>query len=329
MTWKAYIDPIKKSKLINKSKPDIIMELFKVAAGCEMEFGESAAKRWYYGEKNCNSYKWFPKGKFDNDNLKNLYDLFRKRHDSKLEELQQKFRETADSNSLIDLETKDMDIFCCSLVNQFLDLLGFQIIDITEILPNKKNVSDNQASGEETANDSQASDDETTSEGQESSSGTTNSNQISSNEISSDDQTSDDETVSDNEASDGKTPSVNQTSDDECVDTETAFITSENNEESNIKQTDSQNTFSGAQLSVPNDCKICLYCKNWEGNTKNAYKSIAGVYGTCIVYDKKILSTTDGTNCHMFIPNYEQIHRYEINQRYKTTKNLMHSFKKN
>lgn len=148
MTWKAYIDPIRLI-LINKAKPKIIMELFETAAGRAMEFGESATKRWYYGEKNCDSYKWFPKGEFDKENLKNLYDIFRNRPDNKLEKLQQEFRKTTDRNGPIDLETNDMDIFCWSLVNQFLDLLGFQMIDITEILPDKKTISGNQTSDNE------------------------------------------------------------------------------------------------------------------------------------------------------------------------------------
>ena len=271
MTWKAYIDPIRLI-LINKAKPKIIMELFETAAGRAMDFGESATKRWYYGEKNCDSYKWFPKGEFDKENLKKIYDIFRNRPDNKLEKLQQEFRKTTDRNGPIDLETNDMDIFCWSLVNQFLDLLGFQMIDITEILPDKKTVSGNQ--------------------------------------------TSDDVTVCDNQTSDDVTANNNQTSNDEDVGTEAEFITSENNEKSNINQTDSQNTFLGAQLSIPKDCKICLYCENWKGNTREALESISGAYGRCTHLGKDMLSKE--FKCEGFIEKWGLITEYLFSHHDKT-----------
>lgn len=59
-----------------------------------------------------------------------LFRFFRQRPESKLKKVQSVFKEMADTNSSIDIETDDMDIFCWSLVNQFVDLLGFQRLDI-------------------------------------------------------------------------------------------------------------------------------------------------------------------------------------------------------
>lgn len=62
----------------------------------------------------------------------------------------------------------------------------------------------------------------------------------------------------------------------------------------------------GAQLSIPEECKVCLYCHNWEGNALNVRKSTDGVYGPCIKYDSKIMSSSKEA-CKDFKPNYNRI----------------------
>lgn len=67
-----------------------------------------------------------------------------------------------------------------------------------------------------------------------------------------------------------------------------------------------QNLNGGAQLNIPEECKVCLYCHNWEGNALNVRKSTDGVYGPCIKYDSKIMSSSKEA-CKDFKPNYNRI----------------------
>lgn len=67
-----------------------------------------------------------------------------------------------------------------------------------------------------------------------------------------------------------------------------------------------QNLKGGAQLSIPKECKVCLYCQNWEGNVQSARKSVDGVYGTCIINNSKMRSTGK-ESCTDFKPNYSRI----------------------
>lgn len=64
------------------------------------------------------------------------------------------------------------------------------------------------------------------------------------------------------------------------------------------------------QFAVPQDCEICLCCKNWNGNVTDAYRSIWGVEGECIKYKKNVLSTISGSNCEKFYPNYSRVAIY-------------------
>lgn len=74
------------------------------------------------------------------------------------------------------------------------------------------------------------------------------------------------------------------------------------------KVDDSQNTFSGAQLAIPQDCKICLFCENWKGNTHEALESISGAYGRCIYLGKDMLSKE--FKCEGFIERWGLITKY-------------------
>lgn len=85
-------------------------------------------------------------------------------------------------------------------------------------------------------------------------------------------------------------------------------IITKDNEESNINQTDSQNTFSGAQLAIPQDCKICLFCENWKGDAHDALESTSGAYGRCIHLRKDILSQE--MKCEGFKENWGLITKY-------------------
>jgi len=64
-------------------------------------------------------------------------------------------------------------------------------------------------------------------------------------------------------------------------------------------------------FAVPQDCEICLCCKNWEGNVTDAYRSIQGVEGRCIKWNKTILSIS-GSNCENFYPDYGRVANYLI-----------------
>ena len=146
MTWKTFTDAIKDSELTKDSTPTNIVNLF-IAAGRMEGFTEQAAAHWVSGRRNCKVSTYFPGGKITNK--VETFNFFRKRPEGKLKNLQLEFRKINDNDSPIDLETTDMDIFCCSLVNQFADLLGLPRVDITEFLPNKEMVKSNQTSDNE------------------------------------------------------------------------------------------------------------------------------------------------------------------------------------
>lgn len=297
------------AKIASGSKAKILILLFSRAGYVtdqDHNISISAATCWINGSRPCRGLKYFPNNQLND--LIGIYRFFRYRQEDKLLALQQILSKKKDDYSPIDCETKDMDIFCWSLINQFLDLIELPRVGITEILPNKKNVSDNQVLNSEIVIDSQISNDEAASDNQTSSNETANGNQTSDDETASDNQTSCDETVSGNQALGDETANGNQASDDEGVCTEAEFITSENNKASNINQTDSQNTFGGAQLSIPKDCKICLYCENWKGNAREALESTSGAYGRCIHLGKDMLSQE--LKCEGFIGKWGLITKY-------------------
>lgn len=132
MTWKDFINAIRRAKLTNDSSSKILVNLFK-AAGTMSEVSESSAKAWINGNRKCKTSTYFPEGNLNNTD--GVLRFFKNRPANKLQELQQIFREINDHDSPIDLETDDMDVFCRSLVNQFLDLLSLERLDTADIKP--------------------------------------------------------------------------------------------------------------------------------------------------------------------------------------------------
>jgi len=128
MNWKSFITPIQKSKISSDAAYKILLDLFE-QAGSKNDILEATAKSWLSGTRNCKTSTYFPAGKID---AESLFRYFRNRPTSKLKQLQQMFQDEKkiDTDSPIDVETDDMDIFCWSLINQFLDLLGFQRVDL-------------------------------------------------------------------------------------------------------------------------------------------------------------------------------------------------------
>lgn len=143
MTWKDFITAIRRAKLTNDSSSKILVNLFN-AAGTMNEVTEPAAKSWINGNRNCKTSTYFPEGNLNNTGILRF---FKNRPANKLQELQQIFHEINDHDSPIDLETDDMDVFCHSLLNQFLDLLGLERLDTASIKPlvDDKNIDETEA----------------------------------------------------------------------------------------------------------------------------------------------------------------------------------------
>jgi len=126
VTWRTFIFAIRDSKITNDIAWIILDCLFR-SAGCKREFSEMAAKSWMRGNRNCKVSRYFPEGSI---NYEEAFRFFRNRPENKLWNLQQVFQSKVDTDSPIDVNTKDLDIFCWSLVNQFLDLLGFPRVNV-------------------------------------------------------------------------------------------------------------------------------------------------------------------------------------------------------
>lgn len=131
MTWGIFADTIYSVGLLgqNQSKAKIIALLFS-AAGTMAECNTTATQKWINGSRNCKSTKYFPDAKLNNPD--GVYQFFRNHSLDKIQELQKKFREIggADSSIIVDTKTHDMDEFCWSLVNQFLEILGFPLLSV-------------------------------------------------------------------------------------------------------------------------------------------------------------------------------------------------------
>lgn len=127
MTWGIFTKAIEDVELEKGNQAQILCVLF-ARAGSKREFTEQAAQSWIDGKRRCQPSRYFPEKTITNQ--KGAYDFFRRRPESKLKNLQQIFRQKKDVDSPIDCETEDMDRFCWSLVNQFLDFLGFQRLDL-------------------------------------------------------------------------------------------------------------------------------------------------------------------------------------------------------
>lgn len=131
MTWSIFTNAIKESELGSGTPAQILIALFKRAGYCNKKedgISEETAQSWISGKRNCKVYSYFPEGEISNP--EEVYNFFRKRPEDKLEKLQEMFCEEKGVSDPVDCETKDMDRFCWSLVNQFLDLLGFQRLEL-------------------------------------------------------------------------------------------------------------------------------------------------------------------------------------------------------
>lgn len=160
MTWRVFIMAIKNSKMTKDTSWQIITKLF-VAAGSKNEISEAAAKSWIAEEgskshRECKSSRYFPDGKVE---YEGVFHFFKNRPSDKIKNLQKQFREEIpdDSASPIDLETEDLDVFCWSLVNQFLDLHEFQRIDYT-VLEDKSIRASHSLNSQKTEDGSEVSD---------------------------------------------------------------------------------------------------------------------------------------------------------------------------
>ena len=128
MTWRTFASTIAHTKFVNYSQWKLILRLFQ-AAGIkeEAEPFEKTIRSWLEGRRNCDGARYFPSCKINN---KKVFQFFRNIPEGALWNIQREFRIKKDVNSLIDVNTDNLDQFCWSLVKQFLDLLGFPMTDI-------------------------------------------------------------------------------------------------------------------------------------------------------------------------------------------------------
>lgn len=128
MTWRKFAKAIRDAQITKDVPWRIIDDLFK-AAGYTEGLLEPTVRSWLKEKRNCDGRRYFPNKEIE---TKEVFDFFRKSSEKKLQNLQKIFREETDPDSPINVETNNLDIFCWSLVNQFLDLLGFQCVGIPE-----------------------------------------------------------------------------------------------------------------------------------------------------------------------------------------------------
>lgn len=131
MEWESFTKAIKESELESGTQAQILIKLFKRAGYTNRKddgISESTAHKWINGTRKCKVLSYFP----DEESVKKqeLYRFFQGRPQNKLKKLQEILSKEINDSSPIDCTTKDMDRFCWGLVNQFLDLLGFQRIDL-------------------------------------------------------------------------------------------------------------------------------------------------------------------------------------------------------
>ena len=126
MKWADFIGAIARTKFNNDSQPKILINLF-TRAGSMAEVYESTAKSWINGIRECKVSTYFPNGKIENE--PEVFKFFKNRPINKLQQLQNEMRDVTDVYDAVNCLTDDMDLFCWSLVNQFLDILGFPRLD--------------------------------------------------------------------------------------------------------------------------------------------------------------------------------------------------------
>ena len=130
MTWRTFAETIVAAKLTDDRPWKIILCLFRAAGVKENDEPlEKTIRSWLENRRHCKASCYFPAGKI---NYKEVFRFFRKAPEGKLRNLKKEFQMNLDANSPIDVSTDNLDTFCWSLVNQFLDLLGLQRIDFSE-----------------------------------------------------------------------------------------------------------------------------------------------------------------------------------------------------
>lgn len=107
---------------------------------------------------------------------------------------------------------------------------------------------------------------------------------------------------------------TSQTNAFENVIKEQESSTSGNKNKKNMPQANSQNTNANARIAIPQDCKKCLYCKNWKGNVHDANESPSGVYGRCIIYNENKRSTE--SSCDDFRENFGLLEKTILQKRF-------------
>lgn len=130
MTWRIFARTICDSKFINCKQWEIIFFLFQAAGVKEGKKPlEKTIRSWLENRRNCNGKHYFNGNKIDNIKV---FQFFRKIPEEKLWGIQNEFKKNIDASSPIDVNTDNLDLFCWSLLNQFLDLLGFLRVDIPD-----------------------------------------------------------------------------------------------------------------------------------------------------------------------------------------------------
>lgn len=99
-------------------------------AGYATGLAEPTVRSWLTEKRNCDGRRYFPSQIIDS---KKVFTFFRNRPTNKLRNLQKSFQGKIDASDSVDVNTKNLDIFCWSLVNQFLDLLKFERVDIPQL----------------------------------------------------------------------------------------------------------------------------------------------------------------------------------------------------
>ena len=141
MTFGEYIRAIVSAKITNDSQARIVIDLFK-AAGAVKKFdkdevlSESTANKWINGERFCKTRSYFPEGKINNE--AGFVDYFSKRPEASCKALQEAFR-SINNDGIVDCDTVDIDVFCRSLLRQFMAILGVSWVEepISETLSEK------------------------------------------------------------------------------------------------------------------------------------------------------------------------------------------------
>lgn len=129
MTWRTFAETIRTVKLVNCCPWEIVLHLFEAAGVEEVKLPlEKTIRSWIENNRNCKVSRYFPDGKI---NHREVFLFFRKAPEEKLRNLQKEFKLNIDAGSPIDVNTDNLDMFCYSLVNQFLDLLGLRRIDFS------------------------------------------------------------------------------------------------------------------------------------------------------------------------------------------------------